>query len=116
MSTCTEHGCTEPARWECCGAMLCRAHGIEAAIRTGRPAQLLAGAVVADDQAVKVEVKSCVVVEGAADPCKVWEEIDSHWETVSLEDFDEVESIVNWAIEQGMAQAEELKRLRAGGA
>jgi len=102
MSVCTDHGCTEPARWECCGAMLCRAHGIEAAIRTGRPAQLLAGAVVADDQAV----------EDAVDPLSVWDDLEAGWLAIDIDDSAAIEQLVTCALEQGKSQAMELARLR----
>jgi hypothetical protein len=106
MSECATHGCGELARWECCGQVLCRAHGIEAAIRTGRPAQLLGSAVVADDQAVA----------DAGDPVSVWDELEANWGSMSIDDADAVEQLVVCAIEQGKSQAMELARLREAAA
>ena len=106
MSECATHGCSDAARWECCGQVLCRAHGIEAAIRTGRPAQFLGSAVVVDDQAVAE----------AGDTVSVWDDLESSWESIDIDDSAAIEQLVVCAIEQGKTQAMELARLREAAA
>ena len=102
MNTCSIHGCPDTAGWRQEGKDYCRAHALEAAIRTGRPMTLVCP-MEADDQAVD-----------ATDPVSVWDELTAGWESMAIDDHNAVEQLVVCCLEQGKSQAMELARLRGG--
>ena len=101
---CSIHGCDETAGWRQEGRDYCRAHALEAAIRTGRPMALVC----------PMQATEPAPSEGP--PTAVWDHLSAVWDGIDLADGDAVEQLVTCALEQGMTQAMELARLRGGAA